>query len=664
MKNPIQVVPMAVLAAFCLASPALADDLMADPATPSEASPAFAAGYVLVKPKAGVSDEIYRATLKAVGAEPWTRQKYDLYRKARVPEGQERAIADQLSTNPLIEWAQPDQYQSPHFMPAEFQGLTWQRDPSNSHQSTPENPGVGCFLNSPLFCDHSFLHDFEAWDTTKGAGQVIAFIDSGIDPGDPDLAGQVAAGGWNFRFGDADTSSLDHMVCGTPSGVKSSCYHGTDVAKTAVGLAGNFDGTKGIKVGVAPEAKAVPFVALNNSEIISAISRAADQGIRIVNISSGTSDSWQSPAIVSAAAYFKGKGGLVINAAGNSNNNLRQSVDAESAIIFVAATWSGGSTVLADYSNRGPSIDFCAPEFTANGGGTSNASPAVSAAASLVWSVNPAFTNVDVEQILRDAAAMRPESTSPDCAGKLLDVGGAVHLAVERAGVQGAADSQPPQVSFNLPFGPVDAYGIRHRATSIAVDKLASVQVDAGDDRGLAEVVLLADGQVIGKDSTAPYQFVLDAQTLAGKGLRSGLLTAQAVDLSGKTASTAVGVPFSVAAPNPSNQDTTPPSIGLFKPNGKTSVVGKTLVVTKLFSAAITATDNQRMDTIRVYIDGREQGTLSVTSADNRSRYARFQIDTRLLANGKHTLKSVAMDGAGLTSEASVMLKVKNTKLK
>jgi thermitase len=585
-----------------------------------ESPPTHATGYILVKPKAGVSDETYRAILANVGAEEFEREEHDLYRKVIVPEGQEQVIADQLATHPLIEWAQPDRVQAPQSMPTEYRGIDWSNPQHLWGQGTQNG-----------YADHWTIHSFDAWGITRGTGQVIAIIDGGVNDADPDLAGKIVQGG-----------------SGSTSGPQA--VHGTHVAKTAVAAADN-----GGTVGVAPEAKIMPFAGQYTSDDAAALGKAADQGVKIANISqisNGGVGVWRDSVMVSGAAYFRSKGGLVVNGAGNAQDSTQQSPAAEAAFLFVAATSSGSSYSVAGYSNRGPSIDLCAPEFLVNGGGTSNAGPAVAAAAALVWSVNPAFTNMDVEQILKDAAKTRTDKPDPSiygttCIDKALDVGGAVKLAVQRAVAASAADVLPPRVEFVSDTPPL-------------VQGVATVDVAAGDDRGLAKVILKVNGQPIGEDLTPPYQFVLDGAALLKQGIASGTLTAEAIDLSGKSAATARPLAFSVVKPV---TDTTPPTVALLDAKGKKSIARKTLAAKKLFAATVKGTDNLALDSLRVYVDGVELGTVAA-SGDATRKSGRYTLDTRAVPNGLHVLKVVAMDGAGNVAESSARLKVKNPKRK
>jgi hypothetical protein len=374
--------------------------------------------------------------------------------------------------------------------------------------------------------------------------------------------------------------------------------------------------------------------------------------------------------MTSAAAAFKARGGLVINGAGNAQDATPQSQASNDAFLFVAATQSGGWTyALADYSNRGPSVDLCAPEFASNGGGTSNAAPVVSAAAALVWSVDPGFTNIEVEQILKDAARARADKPAPrtdgfrdgisgivgqaSCYDTALDVGGAVRLAVERAIGRGTAAPKPPLVAFR-------------DLTPKAVGGVATVDVDAHGLRGVAKVVLLLNGEPLGEDLTAPYQFVLDGAALAARGIAAGSLTAEAVDFAGTRGATPAPLAFTVSrgetpGAGPAG-DTLPPATGIYDPSGRRAWKGRTLPARKVWRASFQASDNVGLDSIRGYVDGVETGTVAVLRDNGRQRAVRYSLDTRTLANGIHVLQAVAMDGAGNVAEASLRLKVRNPK--
>jgi hypothetical protein len=196
--------------------------------------------------------------------------------------------------------------------------------------------------------------------------------------------------------------------------------------------------------------------------------------------------------------------------------------------------------------------------------------------------------------------------------------------------------------------------------TPPVVNGVATVDVAAGDDRGLAKVVLRANGQVLGEDLTPPYQFVLDGRALLARGIESGMLTAEAIDLSGKSAETARLLAFSVVKPV---VDATPPTVALLNAQGRKSIAGKVLAAKKLFMATVKGADNLALDSLRVYVDGVELGTVAA-SGDATRKGGRYTLDTRTVPNGLHVLKAVTMDAAGNVAQASAKLRVKNPKPK
>ena len=98
---------------------------------------------------------------------------------------------------------------------------------------------------------------------------------------------------------------------------------------------------------------------------------------------------------------------------------------------------------------------------------------------------------------------------------------------ISLADVGNANEDAPPSVAFASPA-----------ANALIPGGPSTITVTAGDDRGVASVVLIDDGQVVGTDTTAPYAF--NYQPDAGD-VGSNTLIAQAVDGAGQTA-TAVRV--------------------------------------------------------------------------------------------------------------------------
>jgi len=138
----------------------------------------------------------------------------------------------------------------------------------------------------------------QAWFTTSGSSMArIAILDSGVDASHPDLAGRLEPG-WNFLTGTSDTS-----------------------------------------------------------DIVAAITRAADQGIRIINISIGGKS--PSKALQNAVNYAWSKGSIVVAAAMNDGNSTKSYPAACDKVVSVGATdWNDDRV---EFSNYGPWLTLVAP---------------------------------------------------------------------------------------------------------------------------------------------------------------------------------------------------------------------------------------------------------------------------------------------------------------
>lgn len=224
-----------------------------------------------------------------------------------------------------------------------------------------------------------------AWATSRGAGTVVAVVDSGVDADHPDLAGAVLPG-INTRANRGDTSSPGRDVNG----------HGTHVAGVIAARADNGEGGSG----VAPEASILPIKVLDKygggwvSDVTEGIIWAVDHGAHVINLSLGGDDS---NLIRSAVEYALASGTVVVAAAGNEATDTPSYPAALDGVLSVAAIGSDGKP--AGYSNYGSTIDLQAPGdqilSSVPGGygamsGTSMAAPFVSGAAALVRSVQPA----------------------------------------------------------------------------------------------------------------------------------------------------------------------------------------------------------------------------------------------------------------------------------
>ena len=119
---------------------------------------------------------------------------------------------------------------------------------------------------------HNRVRVFDAWDVTRGSGQVIAVLDTGVDLTHPDLRRRLVAG---VDLVDRNTPPDD------PNG------HGTFVAGIAVATADNGKGG----AGVAPNAKVMPVTVLDEdgmgtSDVVAeGIRWATREGATVINLS-------------------------------------------------------------------------------------------------------------------------------------------------------------------------------------------------------------------------------------------------------------------------------------------------------------------------------------------------------------------------------------------
>ena len=205
----------------------------------------------------------------------------------RVAPGTARAASRELEQLDAVEWAEPN-------LPVKG-GSAATNDPyfdrlwglSNTGQTVDGRTGVaGVDVNA-----------LPAWDTTRGAGTVVAVVDSGVAADHPDIhdaiwtnTGEVPDNG-----ADDDGNGLVDDVHGwdfwdwdnDPDDFHS---HGTHVAGTIAARANNQTGI----AGVAPEAQVMPVRVLNDSnmgrtaDVANGIAYAALNGADVINLSVGT----------------------------------------------------------------------------------------------------------------------------------------------------------------------------------------------------------------------------------------------------------------------------------------------------------------------------------------------------------------------------------------
>jgi thermitase len=153
-----------------------------------------------------------------------------------------------------------------------------------------------------------------AWDRSRGAGQVIAIVDTGVDLTHPDLAGNLWTGpggihGHDFVDNDSDPDDFN--------------MHGTHVAGTAAAIADNGQGV----AGVAPQARIMAVRVLDGdgrgstTAIANGIVFAATSGAGVINLSLGGPAGAGDQAMSFAISQAEQAGAVVVAAAGNGGSD-------------------------------------------------------------------------------------------------------------------------------------------------------------------------------------------------------------------------------------------------------------------------------------------------------------------------------------------------------
>jgi len=241
-----------------------------------------------------------------------------------------------------------------------------------------------------------------AWSTTRGAGTIIAVIDTGVDATHPDLAGAIVDSK-NFSGGAAVSAD-----------------HGTMVAALAAGRGhGSDDGV----IGAAPEAGILAISigfgddATSDPQVAEAVIWAVDHGADVINLSF-TRNTLDWPESWDEAFLYADEHDVVMVAAAGNRGSGTAVVGAPATIPGVLTV--GGVTKAGvasnDASSQGITIGVSAPSeqlvgATPGGGyvlwsGTSGAAPIVAGVAALVRSAHPELDAADV--INRITSTARP----------------------------------------------------------------------------------------------------------------------------------------------------------------------------------------------------------------------------------------------------------------
>ncbi|MFO1413078.1 MAG: S8 family serine peptidase [Burkholderiales bacterium] len=547
-------------------------------------SGAWATGYILVQPRPGLSTaELAKALAPHGGQSIGQISALGVHVIALPATAREDVVAAALAKNPNIKFAEPDRLVLPSLVTNDtYYSSEW-------HLAKTAAPS--------------------AWDYASGAGVTVAVLDSGVDATHPDLAAQIVPG-WNFYDNNSNTADV--------------YGHGTKVAGVVAATANNATGV----AGMAWNAKIMPVRVTDTSgtATLSAFANgliwAADHGAKVANLSFAVQSS---STVISAAQYFKNKGGVVVNSAGNYGT--LDSTPASDALVSVSATDS--NDVVASWSSYGPYVDLAAPganiwTTVAGGGygavsGTSFSSPLTAGVAALVLSKNPELTPTQVVDVLKTTAVDLGAVGADNYygAGRVNAYG-----AVIKASQVAPADTVAPTVAIGSP------------ANAARVTGVVNVDASASDNVGVARVELYVNNVKVATDTVAPYAFSWDSSALAGT---TASLTVKAYDAAGNVANAGISVAVAAGA---AVADTTPPVVTVTGP-------GSGAVVSGVVTVTTAASDNSGASGITqtLYIDG------ALVATGNGGTLT-YKWNTNKAAKGTHTIAVNARDAAGNFSTA------------
>lgn len=550
------------------------------PATVRAAKPETVA--LLVKPGRATSEAAAHALLTSKGASEHSRIPGIGTRVVCVPAQQAERILSELKEDPALEYAEAD---------ATAHAVATANDPYFSSAAQWYLSKIG----APT-----------AWDTTTGSNTIrVAVVDSGVLASHPDLAGKVLPG---YDFVNNDTDPSDDNG------------HGTAVAGLIAAATNNQLGMAGIGWST----PVVPVKALDAagsgsySGIANSIIWAADQGVRVINLSLGGTTS--SRTLQDAVNYAWNRGIVVIAAAGNNGNSTAFYPAACANVVAVSAT--NQTDVRPSWSNFGSYVDLSAPGAGiltlqgagsyANWDGTSFSSPIVAGVTALMISANPALSNSStVSHLLENCDDIGAAGYDIYYGNGRLNAARAVQAAWNSIPV----DATPPSIAISSPSNGQTLAGT------------VNVAVNGTDNVGVTRVELWIDGVLHAQSASSGAVFAWDTT-----GVQDGghVLEARAYDAMNLSASTTIQV--NVA--NSQVADLIAPVTAITSPANGSRISGKSQKVT------VSASDNVGVTKVELYIDGRLAGT-------STSAPATFTWNTSRTAAGAHTLRSYAYDAAG-----------------
>lgn len=307
----------------------------------------------------------------------------------------------------------------------------------------------------------------EAWDVSTGSESVVvAVIDTGVDYNHEDLAGNM----WNNPaemnglpgVDDDQNGFIDDIYgydfCNSDSNPMDDHYHGTHCAGTIAAVGNNGKGVTGVCWNV--KIMALKFLDSGGdgwtSDAVECVEYARLMGAKVMSNSWGGGPYAQ--ALKDAIDAAGQAGSAFVAAAGNDGVNndtypqYPSSYTSDNLISVLAtdrsdnrSSFSNYGLVSVDLGAPGSAILSCQPgnryQFL---NGTSMATPHVSGACAMLWSVNPLLAVSEIKDLLLDSADPLPALTGKCVSGGRLNLGSAV------------LKTHTPWISFDIEQGQID----------------------------------------------------------------------------------------------------------------------------------------------------------------------------------------------------------------
>lgn len=374
----------------------------------------------------------------------------------------------------------------------------------------------------------------EAWELIQKENHTktrVAVLDTGAELTHPDLRANVnsslcvdLSSGKKRAFKGDDDGHGTHVT----GIIAASANNGIGVA--GVATAGDNTGVEAFVVDVfSGDPRDQDEYGATTAAMVAALQYAVDNRAKVINMSVGydvnSSDLFEDRLLESAVNKVNAAGSMVVAAAGNDSNTIpNYPADFDSCVSVISV---GKNKQRSSFSNYGETKDISAPgsailstdkgaAYTLKSG-TSMATPVVSGAAALLYSMDPNITPKDARNLL----------------------------------YQSAEDIYTKGWDIQSGYGIVNVYGavamMQQYVTSLKLDK-ASLSMKPGQTQRLQAVAAgAADASKLTWTSSNPAAVSVDAEgTVTANGYGTAAITVKSGDALGASAVCNVTVPYTV----------------------------------------------------------------------------------------------------------------------